>query len=151
MAKLSARFTPQQALIVRLCVGSSFGAALAYLMDIASAPPRHPAIWTAVATSTLLLSAFNLWADAGTLRSLSFIVWSLIATVLIVYLAWHQQAHALNMSFNPFFLNLSFLIYPLLFISHGLVTGGDLADRPLAPYAIYFDEAWKAGDNWPSP
>jgi hypothetical protein len=137
-------FKPRAALIFRLLIGLSFGLGIAVLgktfNGIAGAP-----VWVETLTSVLFLGAFILWAGAGVMRWISLTVWGIVALGLIALIAWNRAAHDLDQSYNPLFLNLGFLIYPFLFISHELVASADQARRPLAPYALYFDEAWQRG------
>jgi hypothetical protein len=79
------------------------------------------------------------------MKRISLAVWSVIALSLIALIAWNRAAHNLDNDYNPFFINLSFLIYPFLFISHELISSADQAGKPIAPYGLYFDEAWKRG------
>ncbi|HTN39510.1 MAG TPA: DUF4153 domain-containing protein, partial [Asticcacaulis sp.] len=111
-----------EALIVRLAVGLVFGLAIAWLIKSFDAlEGKQIPIWAQVLTSTLILGAFILWAGAGAMKRLSLAIWSVVALGLIALIAWNRAAHNLDTDYNPFFLNLSFLIYPFLFISHELV------------------------------
>ena len=135
-----------EALIVRLAVGLVFGLAIAWLIKSFDAlQGKHIPIWAQVLTSTLILGAFILWAGAGAMKRLSLAIWSVVALGLIALIAWNRAAHNLDNDYNPFFINLSFLIYPFLFISHELISSADQAGKPIAPYCLYFDEAWKRG------
>jgi hypothetical protein len=139
-------FSPQQALIVRLLIGLVFGLALAWLTDWPGAERMenwHPETWRIAATSMLGLGAFVFWAGAGAMRRLSLIVWGVAALALIAGITWHHAAG--DTSYAPFFSQSNFLIYPFLFIAHELVSSGDQARKVVAPYATYFDEAWKRG------
>ncbi|MFT4076016.1 MAG: DUF4153 domain-containing protein [Asticcacaulis sp.] len=135
-----------EALIVRLAVGLVFGLGIAWLIKSFDAlEGKSVPLWAQVLTSTLILGAFIVWAGAGAMKRLSLALWSAIALGLIALIAWNRAAHSLDTNFNPFFLNLSFLIYPFLFVSHELISSADQAGKPIAPYALYFDEAWKRG------
>ncbi|CAM3207308.1 DUF4153 domain-containing protein [Asticcacaulis taihuensis] len=135
-----------ETLIIRLAVGLIFGLGIAWLIKSFDAlEGKQIPLWAQVLTSTLILGAFIIWAGAGAMKRLSLAIWSVIALGLIALIAWNRAAHSLDANFNPFFLNLSFLIYPFLFISHELVSSADQAGKPIAPYALYFDEAWKRG------
>lgn len=137
---------PNEALIVQLAVGLVFGLAIAWLIKSFDAlEGKHIPIWAQVLTSTLILGAFILWAGAGAMKRISLAIWSVIALGLIALIAWNRAAHNLDNDYNPFFINLSFLIYPFLFISHELISSADQAGKPIAPYGLYFDEAWKRG------
>lgn len=135
-----------EALIVRLATGLVFGLAIAWLVKSFDAlEGRSIPLWAQVLTSTLMLGAFILWAGAGAMKRLSLAIWSVIALGLIALIAWNRVAHANEGGYNPFFFNLSFLIYPFLFITHELVASADQSGKPIAPYGLYFDEAWKRG------
>jgi hypothetical protein len=135
-----------EALIIRLAVGLVFGLGIAFLIKRFDAlEGQHVPVYAQVLTSTLILGAFILWAGAGAMKRISLAIWSVIALGLIALIAWNRAAHGLDDRYNPFFLNLTFLIYPFLFISHELVSSADQAGKPIAPYALYFDEAWKRG------
>ncbi|ESQ93821.1 DUF4153 domain-containing protein [Asticcacaulis benevestitus] len=137
---------PNEALIVRLATGLVFGLAIAWLIKSFDAlEGRSIPLWAQVLTSTLMLGAFILWAGAGAMKRLSLAIWSVIALGLIALIAWNRVAHANEGGYNPFFFNLSFLIYPFLFITHELVSSADQSGTPIAPYGLYFDEAWKRG------
>ncbi|ESQ83885.1 hypothetical protein AEAC466_11190 [Asticcacaulis sp. AC466] len=135
----------RETLIVRLGVGLVFGGILGWLIKQIEAHDSAPVLWQQVLASTLMLGAFVLWAGAGAMRRISLAVWGAAALAVIAVIAWNRAAHNTDASFNPFFFNLSFLIYPFLFISHELVSSADQAGKPVAPYPLYFDEAWKRG------
>jgi len=135
-----------EALIVRLAVGLVFGLGIAWLVKSFDAlQGQYTPVWAQALTSTLTLGAFILWAGAGAMKRLSLAIWSVIALALIALIAWNRAAYNLDNDYNPFFLNLTFLIYPFLFISHELISSADQAGKPIAPYGLYFDEAWKRG------
>lgn len=139
-------FSPQQALIVRLAIGLVFGLALAWLTDRPDTQTYvKPEIWRLVATATLSLGAFVLWAGAGAMRRLSFAVWGVIALSLIAFISWNHASNGSDIRYNPFFSENGFLLYPFLFITHELISSADQANKPIAPFTTYFDEAWKRG------
>ncbi|MDV6332773.1 DUF4153 domain-containing protein [Asticcacaulis sp. 201] len=135
----------RETLIVRLGVGLIFGGILGWLIKQIEPYDSDPVLWQQVLASTLMLGAFVLWAGAGAMRRISLAVWGGVALAVIAVIAWNREAHNTEAHFNPFFFNLSFLIYPFLFISHELVSSADQAGKPIAPYPLYFDEAWKRG------
>jgi hypothetical protein len=135
-----------ETLIVRLAVGLIFGLGIAFLIKtFGSLEGKQTPLWAQVLTSTLILGAFILWAGAGAMKRFSLAIWSVVSLSLIALIAWNRAAHNLDNDYNPFFINLSFLIYPFLFISHELISSADQAGKPIAPYGLYFDEAWKRG------
>ncbi len=137
---------PNEALIVRLVVGLVFGLGIAWLIKSFDAlEGKHIPVWAQALTSTLILGAFILWAGASAMKRLSLAIWGVVALGLIALIAWNRAAHGLDDTYNPFFVNLSFLIYPFLFISHELISSADQSGKPIAPYSLYFDEAWKRG------
>jgi hypothetical protein len=139
-------FKPDHALILRLAVGAVFGATIAGLIHLTkgSSMSGMPD-WAQIALSVLLLGAFVVWAGAGVMRRLNLAIWSLIAMALIAGIAWHRLAVGDQGGFNPFFFNLSFLIYPFLFVSHELVASADQSGKWITPYPVYNDEAWQRG------
>jgi hypothetical protein len=141
-------FSPHQALSVRLIVGLVFGLLIAWLTDRPEGgrlESWQPETWRLVATTTLTLGAFVLWAGAGAMRRVSFAVWGIIALALIGGISWHHAINDGAAHYSPFFRESGFLLYPFLFIIHELVSSGDQARKVVAPYATYFDEAWKRG------
>lgn len=147
MTQLNNLLSKPQALIVRLAVGGVFGLAIAALTQALPdyGDTAKPAIWMQVAISALTLGAFVLWAGAGAMRRVSLAVWGVVALSLIGFIAWHQASHFSEARYSPFFFNAFFLIYPFLFITHELISSADQAGKPIAPYGLYFDEAWKRG------
>ncbi len=136
----------RQALYLRLGIGAVFGLGAGWLAKMIDAPHATPDLWMHVVLSVLLLGAFVLWAGAGTMRRLSLAAWGVVALSLIAYIAWnHFAARTGGSDPNPVFFDDHFLIYPFLFIAHELVSGADMAGKPVAPYALYFDQAWKRG------
>ncbi len=137
------------AFALRLAAGVIFGLAMAWLAHTVS--QNTPTVltvqgaWRQAVYSTLLLSAFVWWAGAGTLRRWSLAFWGAIATVGVFCLAWHQAQVNFTSALYAFFAPAAWLILPLLFIAHELVSSGDRAGRLIAPYATYFDQAWKHG------
>ncbi|ESQ74595.1 DUF4153 domain-containing protein [Asticcacaulis sp. AC402] len=137
--------SPQQALSLRLAVGVVFGLGLAYLFNNAMNAKGEIALWMRILTPTLALGAFVIWASAAAMRRISLSLWSAIALGLIALVAWNALVHGNKDQYNPVLIGLAFLIYPFLFIANELVSSGDQAGKPIAPYALYFDEAWKRG------
>lgn len=135
--------TSREALWFRLAVGGVFGLAIG-LMAPQMASAAEVDAGRAMLLSVLTLGAFVLWAGAGAMRRLSLAVWALCAFGLIALMAWHAQAHL-----KPEILWWSpvsaVLIGPMLFIAHELVSSADQAGRVIAPYRLYFEEAWKRG------
>jgi len=139
--------TPRNSLLVRLGVGLLFGLAIAALLH-GFTPPDHlqgglsgwPLVRT-VLVSSLGLLAFVLWAGSGVMRRNSLALWALAAWALLVAIAVHESSRLGHSAWQAHGL----LVLPLLFIAHELVSSADLAGRPLAAYAVYFDEAWKRG------
>jgi Domain of unknown function (DUF4153) len=138
-------FTSKQAFVARLCVGAIFGLVIAALTQSTGnqATPKDPEIWREVLSVTLALSAFVIWAGVGPMRRISLAVWALIAAALIGYVIWF--ANAITMDRGTDWGVQTFLMLPLLFIAHELVSSADQAGQIIAPYETYFDEAWKRG------
>jgi Domain of unknown function (DUF4153) len=141
MNDLHTPVTAKQALYLRLATGGLFGLAIAALEKMGSA--SDAAQWRDTLTGTLALVAFVIWAGAGSMRRLSLAAWSAIAAILISYILWmafDKDTRGPDVLFGQ-----NFLIFPLLFIAHELVSSGDQAGKWIAPYETYFDEAWKRG------
>lgn len=134
-----------EAMIVRLAVGAIFGFICGWLGKMLDVAHHMPDGWIHVVISTLMLGAFILWAGAGTMRRLSLVAWGVIALGVIALIAWNHDQHKLTTDYNPIFFDDHFLIYPFLFIAHELVSSADMAGKPVAPYGLYFDQAWKRG------
>ena len=142
-------FNADQSLVIRLLVAVVFGAVLGWLSDdmkALSAKSITIETWKSVLMTTLGLGAFVLWAGAGAMRRLSLMLWGLVALGLIAFIAWHNQTHLTDGYRNEYFsIAESFLIFPFLFITHELISSADQSRKPIAPYGLYFDQAWKRG------
>ncbi|OYW80088.1 MAG: DUF4153 domain-containing protein, partial [Asticcacaulis sp. 32-58-5] len=148
-------FQERHALIFRAVIGVLFGLILAYIQTYTDAHrPEYPIdlskitqtyIWHQIAFLTVALSAFIYWAGAAALRRVTLLIWGLISMALIAVIAWTQYQQNPTPYFSPFWGTAMFLLYPLLFIAHELISSGDQARKPIAPYSLYFDEAWKRG------
>ncbi len=146
MLKFNTALAPTEALIFRLGVGGVFGLLCGWLAKMLEAQHPMPDLWVHVTLSTLLLGAFILWAGAGTMRRLSLAAWGVVALGVIALIAWQHAVNKLGDDLpNPVFFDDHFLIYPFLFIAHELVSSADMASKPVAPYSLYFDQAWKRG------
>ncbi len=135
----------RQAFGLRLAVGIVFGLGIAALTHHPQNTVPNLPLWKAVVVSTLMLSAFIWWAGAGAMRRVNLIVWGIVITAVIAALGWHQSADRADASDFVFSAPAAWLILPFLFIAHELVSSGDQAGRLIAPYATYFDQAWKRG------
>lgn len=101
------------------------------------------------AISTVLLFTPLIWlAGLGALRRAPLVAWLVVAAVIAAGLAgyevWREAdlGAALFQSGGhpiPTFL----AIAAALFIGHHLVAAAEEARRPIAPYPLYFDTAWK--------
>jgi hypothetical protein len=136
MTTLTQTFSDKQALAIRLIVGLVFGLSIATLHDM-SWP------WADRTATGLALLAPVIWAGVGTMRRSSLIIWTLIAAILIAAILWFEKATSSSTQFN--FDSHYFLLLPLLFIAHELVSSGDIAGKWIAPFETYFEEAWKRG------
>ncbi len=141
---------------LRVFVGVAFGLILAWLSRLTAhlsipgiadrPPPVFPGtFWRPVLSSTLMLTAFIWWAGAGTMRRTTLAAWGVAATAVVAFLAWHQVNAGHGGGAYVFTSSAAWLILPLLFIAHELVSSGDRAGRWIAPYPTYFDQAWKHG------
>jgi hypothetical protein len=129
-----------QSSVLRVAVGVVLGLVIALLID----NDDRASTWGTITASVLGLSAFVVWAGAGAMRSRSLLIWVLVAAALLTLIHWHEQRVFPE---RDQFLGTatSFLTLLMLFIAHELVSSADQAKRPIAPFSIYFDEAWKRG------
>jgi len=145
----------RQALYLRLAIGLVFGLLLALLSEQISAfhkaraghydlwPPEM--VWNRILTAALALNACVWWAGAGAMRRLSLAAWGIASFILLLLIGWSQSEGEAFRGYSFMFHADTFLVYPLLFIAHELVSSADQAQRPIAPYELYFDQAWKRG------
>ena len=145
MQTLNVPLSERQALILRLSVGAVFGIAIAALNgDIESQRTLVvPSVWRETLSITLTFVAFVIWAGTGAMRRISLAIWTLIAFALVGYIVWFGSNVATARASD--WGGQTFLLFPLLFIAHELVSSGDQAGKWIAPYETYFDEAWKRG------
>jgi hypothetical protein len=143
MTALNTPLSSQLAFVVRLLVGALFGLAIAYLVEDPALPQTKYEIWRSTLAVTLGLIAAVIWAGAGSMRRISLSIWTGISFLVVGYIIWFLRvADASNNSSSD---GLMVLVFPLLFIAHELVSSGDQANKWIAPYETYFDEAWKRG------
>jgi hypothetical protein len=136
MTAMTQTFTDKQALAIRLSVGLVFGLVIATLNDMTWT-------WSERLATGLALLAPVVWAGVGTMRRSSLIIWTLIAAILIGAILWFEKTTSISTRFN--FDSHYYLLLPLLFIAHELVSSGDIARKWIAPFETYFEEAWKRG------
>jgi Domain of unknown function (DUF4153) len=135
----------KQAFALRLIVGAVFGLLIAGLtasVDTQRSLP-DPSHWRDTLAMTLALVAFVIWAGAGSMRRVSLAIWTIVAFALVGYITWFATGPDIGRGFN--WGGQTFLIFPLLFIAHELISSGDQAGKLIAPFETYFDEAWKRG------
>lgn len=134
--------------IVRLAVGLVQGIVLYLLLrategDSASWSQRHPDLFAPALLTALFLPAVLL-SGVGKLRLWVYVVWSLIAGLVLALLAWHdiaRQAGGAREATFPLFV----FAAAALFIAHHLIVPADRERRLAASYPAYFDAAWMAG------
>lgn len=145
MNAVNVSLSDKQALVLRLCIGGLFGLAIAFLAigpsSVAGTDSSN--LWRETIATTLALGAFPIWAGAGSMRRISLAVWALIALAMVGSITWFSAYGGTGRSFD--WGGEAFLIFPLLFIAHELVSSGDQAGKWIAPFETYFDEAWKRG------
>ncbi|RYG11623.1 MAG: DUF4153 domain-containing protein, partial [Caulobacteraceae bacterium] len=89
-----------------------------------------------------------LLAGVGRMRWTTLGIWIAVAIGILGLMGWHdvarQSADTLR---DPPFLTFPMPLFAVavLFIGHHLILPADLQRRWIAPFAIYFDTAWKAG------
>jgi len=146
--KFNTLFSNKLAFVLRLLVGLGFGLALAWLIE--TSPENRIAdsgseTWRQVSIAVVSLLAFVLWAGIGAMRRISLAIWTVACAVLIAFITHHNVTMGNSHDIGYWGEAITFLIFPFLFIVHELASSGDQADRIIAPYETYFDEAWKRG------
>jgi Domain of unknown function (DUF4153) len=136
---------------VRLAIGLFQGLALWWLHSTTDVPLNWPATQPQVFGPLALILAFIpvlLLAGVGRMRWTTLAAWIAVASGLLALMGWHdvarQSAETLR---EPPFLTFPMPVFAIvvLFIGHHLILPADLSRRRIAPFALYFDTAWKAG------
>lgn len=136
--------SPNISRLIRIAIGFCFGMVIAYLFDSDEKDKIKDAeIWRPTFIAIFTLSAFIFWAGLGAMRKYSIMIWGLISMLLIGFITHHSFFQSTNAS--DFGSQNILWILPFLFITHELVSSGDQAQKLIAPYQTYFDEAWKRG------
>lgn len=136
--------TPKQSQLLRIGVGLVFGLILAFLITGSEKIPHNIIqVWRPTFIAIFALSAFVFLAGLGNMRRISLLAWGAIAMLLIGIISHH--AFSQSTTHSDFGEQNIFWILPFLFITHELVSSGDEANKIIAPYETYFDEAWKRG------
>lgn len=138
-------FSPKLAQILRIAIGAVFGLLIALLIETTpnKNDVQNPEIWRATLLGVIYLTAFVYWAGLGAMRKKSLLIWGISASIIIAIIFHHSASQD---SQNQFLGSANILwILPFLFITHELVSSGDQANKIIAPYDTYFDEAWKRG------
>lgn len=136
--------TPKQSQLLRIGVGLVFGLILAFLITGSEKIPHNIIqVWRPTLIAIFALSAFVFLAGLGNMRRISLLAWGAIAMLLIGIISHH--AFSQSTTHSDFGEQNIFWILPFLFITHELVSSGDEANKIIAPYETYFDEAWKRG------
>ncbi|MEM9965714.1 MAG: DUF4153 domain-containing protein [Asticcacaulis sp.] len=155
LAKYNTPLSDRQALYLRLAVGLVFGLLLAFSSEQIDAfrkaqngnydvwPPEI--VWMRILFAATALTAFVVWAGAGAMRRLSLLAWTITAYLLLLLIGWSQSEGEAFKGYSFILHADTFLVYPLLFIAHELISSADQARKPIAPYEVYFDQAWKRG------
>lgn len=149
-ADLGPAAAPDRIWIVRLATGLAHGLLLFALHRLSEAS-LWPATVPALFGPLVLVSAFVpvlVHAGVGRMPWRALAVWAGVAAVALAGLAWHdvaQQAPDALEGAAPFpSPQLIFAAAAALFIAHHLVVPAVRLGRPVAPFAVYFDTAWKA-------
>ncbi len=146
MASLNTPLIDTHARILRLAVGLVFGLGIGLIIQLLGMnPTRGLPLWADIVIWTLWLGAFIPWAGAGVMRRGPLGIWSAAAMAIIAFAAWHRLSQSDYQGFTPPFFNISFLIYPFLFIAHELTASADQSGKIIAPYPVYNDETWHRG------
>jgi hypothetical protein len=131
-------------LLARVLTGLLGGLAIGILINQA---PETGGLLLSIAVSAILFAGVVSLAGLGSLAPITLVVWSLVVAGVIAAIGWHGSfAEDTNSGLEPFLLSVSTLLaYPMVFIANELVSGADQAKKPVAPYNVYYDEAWKRG------
>ena len=138
--------TERGALLLRLTTGLFIGLLVGLLIDHDSKGGVLAALgqdWREILAQSLTLLAFVLWANAAVMRRISLAAWTGLVAVVLIFVSWHAQklvgtAYVSELAYVMILLALSF-------IANELVSSADQAGKIVAPYELYFDEAWKRG------
>lgn len=142
---------PRALIWTRAAVGLLQGGALWWLQQTSEAPIAWPATVPPLFVPLLLCLAFVpviLIAGVGRMRLPTLALWAVTAAAILALLGWHEVAsRTAEQVRNPPFINSPMPLFAVaaLFIGHHLVLAGDLNRRWIAPFAAYFDTAWKSG------
>ena len=135
---------------IRLAIGLIQGAALLGLylaIEHRSWPATVPGLFAPLVLIFAWLPVVLLGA-VGRMRLRTLLLWALSAAALLALMGWWSvtwgvRPNGLNEPLaSPVVFAASAV---MLFIAHHLILPADRARRWLAPYAAYFDTAWKAG------
>ena len=137
--------------LVRLATGLIHGLLL-FALHRAGEAQVWPATVPALFGPLVLVCAYVpvvVLGGVGRLPWRALAIWAGAAALVLAGLAWHdavQRAPADLNSPGPYPSPALFVAAAAaLFIAHHLVLPAVRAGRPVAPYALYFDTAWKAG------
>lgn len=142
---------PRALVWTRAAIGLLQGGALWWLQQTSESPVSWPATVPALFVPLLLGLVFVpviLIAGLGRMRLPTLALWAIAASAILALLGWHEVAsRTAEQVGNPPFLNSPMPLFAIaaLFIGHHLVLAGDLNRRWIAPFAAYFDTAWKSG------
>jgi hypothetical protein len=143
------RAGPRTAL-TRLGIGLAQGASLWLLTeayDHKLFPQVQPWVFAA-ATLVCLYAPLIVIGGLGRIRPVTLAVWTAVAAILLAVFGWHDLDAGTwdgawlperRLPAAPVFVFAAIFV----FVGHHLVGPADQARRPLAPYPVYFDWAWK--------
>ena len=125
---------------IRIGLGLVCGLVLGFCQDPHS--PLFDQAFSLTLGSFFCYFGLVLLSATGSLRTKSLILWGLISLCLIALATSLNLGlqSASDRSLRPLFYG---LFSPALFILNEFVIAADKANRPLAPYEVYFEEAWK--------
>ncbi|GAA0620452.1 DUF4153 domain-containing protein [Brevundimonas kwangchunensis] len=141
---------PRARIWTRAAIGLLQGVALWQLQQTSEAPVSWPATRPELFVPVLLmlvLVPIILIASLGRMRLPTLAGWALAASAILALLGWHEVAsQRAEQLLNPPYINSPMPLFAIaaLFIGHHLVLAGDMNRRWIAPFADYFDTAWKS-------
>ncbi len=143
--------------LIRLIIGAIQGAALYGLYSAADAhvwPATSPSLFVPLSLIAFFVPLILL-QGLTTIRATALIVWAIAAALILAglgyYDVWREwpaetavATQGLSDANLPSFA-LFFFASTAIFISHALIAEGAAARKLTAPYALYFESAWKLG------
>ncbi len=145
--------SPRTILPIRLATAAAQAIALYLLIEASIDRPTRPAAHPELFKPLLLIAGcvpLIIMCGTGQLTARALAGWAAAAALILAGLGWHDATRgaAPNYPAQEMFWpswHLLFVVPPLLFVLHVLVTDALATRRLVPPYARHFDTAWKIG------